>query len=120
MRVRHHHHLTEMNIHKDWSRTVFRKYRKFQKFITSLFFLSDFHNFVPFCRDHFSLFLWNDVHFGPDFLFKIMEARAESERPLRQQPASTAHAFDGRLSLHVDRLFKKLVQRKSGKVRSLY
>ena len=34
-----HHHLTEMNIHEDWSRTVFRKYWTFQKFLTSLFLI---------------------------------------------------------------------------------
>ena len=26
--------------------------------------------FVPFCRDYFFLFLWNDDKFVPDFLFK--------------------------------------------------
>ena len=33
------------------------------------YFLSNFHNFVPFYRDYFFLFLWHDDTFGQDFLF---------------------------------------------------
>ena len=41
---RWHHQLTHLNIHKDWSRNVFRKNVKFQNVTTSLF-LIDFHHF---------------------------------------------------------------------------
>ena len=37
-----HDHFTQINIHKDWSRSVSRKYRQFQNFITAIF---DFHDF---------------------------------------------------------------------------
>ena len=39
------------NIHKDWSRRVFQKYRKFQNFITSLYPI--FIICTPFCLDFF-------------------------------------------------------------------
>ena len=58
MRVRHHH-FTHLNIHKDWSRSVFRKYGKFQKFITSLFLI------------RFSWFLHHFVWNNFLFLIKI-------------------------------------------------
>ena len=46
---RWHHQLAHLNIHKDWSRNVFRKNVKFQNVITSLFsirFSSFLHRFV--------------------------------------------------------------------------
>ena len=57
--------------YKDWSRSVFRKYGKFQKFITSLgLFLIRFSMiYVPFCTESFfpSFLKINDETFGPDF-----------------------------------------------------
>ena len=52
-----HHHLTLLNIHKDWSRTVCQKYGKFQNVITSLFLIRFswfLHHFVGII---FSLFM---------------------------------------------------------------
>ena len=43
-----------LNILKDWSRIVFRKYGKFQ-ILWLPYFLFDFHDFVPFCGEIFSL-----------------------------------------------------------------
>ena len=66
-----HHHLTQLNIHKDWSRSVFRKYGKFQNVLCN--FLISYPNFiifVSFCREFFSSFFLNYCNFGPDFPFK--------------------------------------------------
>ena len=44
---RWHHQLAHLNIHKDWSRSVFGKNMKFQNVIKVPYFLSDFHHFWP-------------------------------------------------------------------------
>ena len=51
-----HHQLTHLNIHKDWSRNVFRKNVKFQN-VTTLFNISYpiFIMFAPICREIFML-----------------------------------------------------------------
>ena len=58
---RWHHQLSHLNIHKDWSRNVFRKNVKFQNVTTSLFHVSDFHHFWHQSVGKLSLlqFLWN-------------------------------------------------------------
>ena len=55
-----HHQLAHLNIHKDWSRNVFRKNVKFQNVSTSLFLI------------RFSLFLHQSVGKFLLFLFEIM------------------------------------------------
>ena len=52
-----HHHLTEINIHKDWSRAVFRKHGKFKKNHFFLFLIRFLWFFETFCRDNFYLFI---------------------------------------------------------------
>ena len=70
-----HHHLTLLNIHRDWSRTVFQKYGKFQISINFLISYPIFMIIVPFCRNIF-LFLWNEDNFGLDFLFRDINLTA--------------------------------------------
>ena len=52
-----HHHLTQLNIHKDWSRSVFRKYGKFQNVLTSLFLIRFSSFLCHFVGKFFLLFL---------------------------------------------------------------
>ena len=62
-----HHQLAHLNIHKDWSRSVFQKIVKFQNVITSLFFIR-FWSFLHCSVGNFFLFHLKLMKFWCGFL----------------------------------------------------
>ena len=62
--------LTHLNIHKDWSRNVFRKKLEISKCHNFLISYPIFIIFAPICREIFTAFFWNYGDSGLDFPFK--------------------------------------------------
>ena len=82
-----HHQLAHLNIHKDWSRSVFGKNMKFQNVITSLFLIR-FSSFLHCSVGKIFLFLLTFIKFWTGF--PLQEYAVEVMSSL---PARTWHAY---------------------------